>query len=181
MFGIGNNPLKKQKNIKLIDGGIACNLPYLPVSGQRPERMPDILMFFDFSHSRIPDSLQKSEMYAREKGLKFPVIDYTDIENKVISIFMDEHDPEVPVVIYMPRISDHQLWQDKKCEAKFRKYRIIEDFEFGHCAASGPCKTLNFTYSSRASRQVMDQMEFNVVACKKAIIDVIKWVMERKK
>lgn len=181
MYGIEDSPLKKQKNMKLIDGGIACNLPYLPVSGQRVERMPDILIFFDFSHSRIPDSLQKSESYAREKGLKFPVIDYTNIEKKVISIFMDEHDLEVPVVIYMPRISDHQLWQDKKHEAQFKKYGIIEDFDFEECAASGPCKTLNFTYSSRASRQVMDQMEFNVVACEDAIIDAIKWVMERKK
>jgi cytosolic phospholipase A2 len=180
MFGIEDCELKKLKNLKLVDGGIACNLPYLPVSGQRSERAPDILIFFDFSRSRVPDSLQKSEAYAREKNLKFPVIDYTDIEKRVISIFKDENDPEVPVVIYMPRISDHQLWDEKKQYARYKKYRIIEGFDFSECAESGPCTTLNFTYSLRASRQVMDQMEFNVVACEDAIIDTIKWVMERK-
>lgn len=180
MFGMDGTDLEKTKNLKLIDGGIECNLPYAPVSGEREERLPDILIFFDFSQSRIPDSLRKVEAYARQHNLKFPAIDYTDIEKQTISIFKDESDTTVPVVIYMPRVTDHLLWQEKKRQGKYKKYALLEDFDFGRCAASGECKTLNFTYSTRASRQVMDQMEFNVVANEEMIIDVIKWVMKRK-
>jgi len=179
MVGLQNNPLKKSKNLKLIDAGIASNLPYLPVSGQRPERQSDILIFCDFSQM-IPHALKESENYAREKGLKFPVIDYNGIEKRTISIFKDEQDPTVPVVIYMPRISDKQLWKEKKQEAQFRKYRRISDFDFDTCAQSGFCKTINFRYKLRESHQVMDQMEFNVVANKNQIIDVIRWVIEQK-
>jgi len=180
MFGVADNSLQKQKKLKLIDAGIECNLPYLPVSGQRQERKSDIIIFFDFSRSRIPHSLQKAESYARAKGLKFPVINYDGIENRTISIFRDEHDPSVPVVIYMPRISDHLLLEDKVQEPRFKKYRRLRDFDFTKCADSGSCRTLNFQYKLNESKQVMDQMEFNVIANADEIINAIRWVVERK-
>jgi cytosolic phospholipase A2 len=179
MFGVENNSLKKNKNLKLVDSGIASNLPYLPVSGQRPERKSDIMIFFDFSQA-IPLALKQSEEYARSKGLKFPVIDYTDIEKRTISIFKDEQDSTVPVVIYMPRISDKNLWEEKKQDQRFRKYRRIKEFNFDECTVSGFCKTLNFNYRSYESQQIMDQMEFNVVANQDTIIDAIRWVVEQK-
>ena len=171
--------LKKQKYIKLVDAGIDCNLPYQPVSGERVERKPDILIFFDFSRSRIPHSLKKSEEYARKKGLKFPPIDYTDIENKTISVYQDPHDSSVPVVIYMPRISDSALWESKRNDARYKKYKKIEHFNFAECALSGFCNTLNFQYKQYQSKQVMDQMEFNVLANEDLIIEAIRSVVER--
>jgi phospholipase A2 len=179
MFGINDNELKKQKNLKLIDAGIECNLPYFPISGQRTERQPDILICFDFSQ-HYPHALRKVEEYARKNGLKFPVIDYTDIEKRTISIFRDEQDSSVPVVMYMPRVSDEQLWKNKKHETRLRKYRSIEEFDFERCIKSGSCKTINFQYTLRESRQVMDQMEFNVVANQDEIIEAVRWVVKQK-
>lgn len=180
MFGMDTHDvLKKNKILKVVDAGLEANLPYVPVSGGREERKQDILIFFDFS-KKIPSALKKAENYARMKNLKFPVIDYTDIEKRTISIFKDEHDPEVPVVIYMPRVSDHQLWQEKKGELHYKKYRGLEDFDFERCIQSGPCHTINFRYALSESKQVMNQMEFNVIAHQDKIIEAIRWVVERK-
>ena len=186
MKGMNTNDtsLSKQNYIKLIDAGIEYNLPYPPVSGERIERKSDILIFFDFSRRHIPYHLKKAEEYARRKGLKFPPIDYTDIDKKAISIFSDSNDNEVPVVIYMPRVSDHQLWQSKKEASAYKKYKNIEHFNFKDCAFSGFCHTLNFQYKQEQSKQVMNQMEFNVLAneevIKEAILEVIERISQKK-
>lgn len=179
MFGISDSELKSVKNVKLIDAGIAFNLPYPPVSGERIERQSDVLIFFDFSQ-HFPHSLQKAEEYARKKGLKFPVINYDGIEQRAISIFKDENDVSVPVVMYMPGISDPQLWENKKHDGRYKKYYRINGFNFRQCIKTGPCKTLNFQYTLRESRKVMDQVEFNVVSHKDQIVDAIRWVVEQK-
>ncbi len=180
MFGIKDNELAQAKKLKLIDAGIDCNLPYLPVSGQRSERASDIIIFFDFAHSRIPHSLQKAEQYARAKNLKFPTIDYANIAHKTISVFRDETDPHVPVVIYMPRVSDPQLWAVKKQQTRYKKYHRIAGFDFEQCVRVGACNTTNFRYTMHQSRQVMDQMEFNVVANEDILLEVIDWVMQQR-
>jgi phospholipase A2 len=181
MFGLQGTDVSKNKNLKLVDAGLECNLPYLPVSGERAERKQDVLIFFDFSKSKIPSALKKAEEYARVRNLKFPKIDYTDIEIKTISIFKDEQDLAVPVVIYMPRISDAQLWQEKKKDPRYKKYLKINNFNFEQCTQIGFCNTTNFQYTRNQSQQVMDQMEFNVVVNKDKIIDAIRWVVEGNK
>ena len=180
MFGLQDTDVSKNKNLKLVDAGLECNLPYLPVSGERAERKQDVLIFFDFSKSKIPSALKKAEEYARTRGLKFPKIDYTDIEKRTISIFKDEQDLTAPVVIYMPRISDAQLWQEKKKDPRYKKYSKVNNFDFEKCTESGFCNTTNFQYTRNQSQQVIDQMEFNVVANKDKIIDAIRWVVERE-
>lgn len=174
-----HDALKKNKILKLVDAGIECNLPYVPLSGEREERKQDVLIIFDFS-KKIPMALKHVEDYARMKNLKFPTIDYTDIEKRTISIFWDEENPEIPVVIYMPRVSDYELWKEKKRESKYKKYHDIECFNFDYCIKFGPCSTTNFRYAHTESQQVMDQMEFNVVANQDKIIDAIKWIVERE-
>lgn len=171
--------MKKNKIIKMVDAGIEANLPYVPVSGERPERKQDILIFFDFSKN-IPSALQKAEEYARNNNLKFPLIDYTDIKKKTISIFCDDRDADVPVIIYMTLISDKQLLEDKKRQPLYRKYRMLQTFDFDHCVNFGACRTTNFQYSLRESKLVMNQMEFNIIANQEKIVQVIKDIIEQK-
>ena len=71
--------------------------------------------------------------------LKFPVIDYTDMDKKTISLFKDETDLSVPVVIYMPRISDAQLWQENKMKSELSQYSTIEGFNMEACTNEGGC------------------------------------------
>jgi len=180
MYGMPNQELKGRETIKFVDAGIDFNLPYPPVSGERPERKADIMLFLDFSGGSLVSSLKKTEEYARRKGLKFPKIDYTDIETKSISIFRDSADSSVPVIVYLPRVSEKGLWQANKSNPQFAQYRSIEGFDFTPCTNGGFCDTPHFQYTLKQSEQLIDQMEFNVMVNKDKIIDVINWVIDRK-
>jgi hypothetical protein len=180
MFGMKKQELSERKYLKLVDAGIAFNLPYPPVSGERSERKSDILIFCDMSATGKGVALMKCEKYAREKGLPFPVIEYEDIEKRSISIFKDDTNKEVPVVIYMPRVSDQVLWEENKINTAVSEYTGIEDFDIEACVKKGFCNTINFKYSREQSQQVMHQMEFNVLMNKEKIIDVIRSVVEQE-
>lgn len=186
MKGISNIPnayvrLETRNTLKLVDAGLTFNLPYPPVSGERADRKADVLFFLDSSAGAIPDELKKVEEYARKRNLKFPVIDYTDLDKKTCAIFKDENDPEVPVVIYMPRISDAQLWQEYKMKENFSQYSNIEGFDLEACTnEGGVCNTFNFEYTEEEARQVMNQAEFNMLANQDKIIEALNWVIDRQ-
>ncbi|HLC07374.1 MAG TPA: hypothetical protein VJJ26_04250 [Candidatus Babeliales bacterium] len=182
MYGIPNQELQSRPTIKFVDAGIDFNLPYPPVSGERPERKADIMLFLDFSGGSLLYSLKKTEEYARRKGLKFPKIDYTDVEKKALSVFKDPSDPSVPVVIYLPRISDAALWSANKSNPAFKSYSSIEGFNFDECTnkSGGDCGTLRFMYPKNDSQLLIDQMEFNMMVHKDQIMEMINWVIDQK-
>lgn len=181
MYGIGGQELSARKTIKFVDAGIDFNLPYPPISGERPERKADIMIFLDFSGGSLIQSMKKIEAYAQRKGLKFPKIDYTALETKAMSVFMDQSDPSVPVVIYFPRISEKGLWEKHKSNEAVSAYRSIEGFDFDVCTndSAGFCGTLSFKYSPKESSQLIDQMEFNIMIHKDKIIETINKVIDR--
>lgn len=187
MKGIPNIPnaysnLATRDTLKLVDAGITFNLPYPPISGERPERKADVIIFLDASAGVISGALKKVEEYARRHGLKFPVIDYTGLDKKTFAVFKDEKDDTVPVVIYMPRISDQKLWQESKMRSELNLYNNIENFDMEKCTneEGQACNTLNFEYSEQQSQQVMNQMEFNMVVNKDKIVEVLNWVIDRR-
>lgn len=182
MNGMPNQELTSRPTLKFVDAGIDFNLPYPPVSGERPERKADIMIFLDFSGGSLLYSMKKTEDYAKRKGLKFPKIDYTNLETKAMSIFRDPSDPEVPVVIYFPRISETGLWDKHKSKSEFNKYRSIEGFDFTKCTneSGGLCDTPRFQYSSKNSEKLIDQMEFNMMVHKDEIIKAINLVIDQK-
>ena len=180
MFGIPGQELAERPTIKFVDAGIDFNLPYPPVSGERPERKADIMIFLDFSGGSLMYSMKKTEEYARRKGLKFPKIDYDVLDKKTMSIFRDPADSSVPVVIYFPRISDATLWAANKSNAAFSNYSI-EGFNFETCTNdTSVCATSSFQYAAQNSQQLMDQMEFNMMVHKDQIMEAINWVIDSK-
>jgi len=181
MFGLKEQELTSRETLKFVDAGIDFNLPYPPVSGQRPERKADILIYLDSSKDSIPAAIKKCEEYARKRGLKYPPMNYSEIDKNTISIFRDENDPSVPVVIYLPRVSDAKTWQAHKSKPEFRGYTGIDDFDMEQCAKEGFCKTSNFQYDLKQSQQILDQLEFNMIINKDKIIEAINWVVDRRK
>jgi len=179
MAGIPGNPFENRMYLKLVDAGLAFNLPYPPVSGERSTRASDVLIFCNMSAGQAEVALMHCEEYARARNLPFPVIDYEGISQRTISIFKDESDRSIPIVIYMPRVSDHALFNQKKSDPAYQHYKNIEHFDFERCVEHGFCKTKNFKYTLHQSQQVMNQMEFNVVANKEKIIDAIRWAVEK--
>jgi len=110
--GMPGTPYAGETKLKMVDGGVAFNLPYPPVSGHGP-RKADIMIFFDASGgiaSTGPLDLVLAQKYAQVHNLKFPKIPTTGKEfkalvQKPVSIFKDENDPEVPLVIYCPAVA----------------------------------------------------------------------------
>lgn len=179
--GMTASKIKNDRNIRLVDAGLDFNLPYPPVSGDRPERIADIMIFLDASKS-VTDAieLRRVEAYARRQGHKFPVIDYTEIGKKVVSVFKDEQDTSVPVVIYMPRINDATLLAQQVSGFKVPAgYRA--DFNIENCVQDEFCGTLNFVYSAQQAQHLTAVTEFNMRVSKQAIVDAINWVVDHKK
>src|SRR5579872_1280261 len=173
--------LSERPILKIVDAGLTCNLPYPPVSGERTERKPDLLLFLDASAATIPGELKKVEEYARKHNIKFPVIDYTDLNKKTFAVFKDETDAEVPVVIYMPRITDAALWQTYQSHAEFAAYSNLTGFDMEKCTneKGQVCNTLNFEYTQEQAQQVMNQTQFNMVVNKDNLKEVLNWVIDR--
>lgn len=161
--GIAQSPVKDLKTLRAVDAGLAFNLPYPPVSGERPDRQADIIIVFDASSSiKGAEQLHKMENYARCKGLPFPPINYTDIDKKVVSVFKDVNDRSKPVVIYLPRVNDANVWKNNS-DAKFQPYRrFIEKFNIEQCVSKEFCGTFNFNYSYEQAQQLSMLAEFNM-------------------
>jgi phospholipase A2 len=165
MNDLTDAPLSKEEYLEFVDSGLEINLPYPPVSGMCVERAPEILIFLDASAGHIGNELQRVAAYAQKHNLPFPTIDFTDIDQKTITIFKDEHNPKAPVVIYMPRISDETH---------------KPTFDLDKETNDGFAKTHEFQYSHEHSELVMKQTEFNMITNKDKIIEAITWVIDRK-
>lgn len=179
--GMEGSILRDEKYMILVDGGIGTNLPYPVVSGERPERAPDVLIFFEASAeiSSIKKNmdaalaeLRKSEKYARSHNLKFPHI--TTVLPQMINIYKDENDPSVPLVIWIPCMFEANKYATLALQDK--RFTTIKDFDFSNCITNF-CATTNFTYTAEQAEKLMTLGQFCAHACKNEIIEAIAWKM----
>lgn len=160
-------PLNTIPSIKLADGGYdfpdkinQVNLGIIPLL--RPERNVDIIIICDSSRRlNGAPALQAAELRAKKLGLKFPLIDYTNI-NKTISVFIDENDNETPIIVYLPGI-------------KNKGYSPTFDPETTAFTA-----TQNFQYSPDQVKTLSGLTKFSLIESKDIIIDAINKAIERK-
>ncbi len=181
-FGLPGIATNNELILQLVDAGLAFNLPYPPISGQANGRKADILIFLDASETIYEAyQLKRVEQYARKNNLKFPKIDFTGLGKKTISVFKDEKDPSVPVVIYMPRSKESHMWDVYKDQSGFKHFaEFITNFDPERCIKTGFCSTGNFTYSTKQAKQLVALAEFNMSVSQETIKDAIKWVIENK-
>ena len=171
VFGLPNTYYNNLAIAQLVDAGIDINLPYPPISGQRPEHKADIIIFVDASAGTVGAELQNVENYARANNLPFPVIDYTNIGNNAVSIFTSD-DPQVPIVIYIPRIVDQDLLDAHQNDLP-ELYNYLKDFDIDQCCDDGACNTFNFSYTSDQARQMTALGEFNMLMAKDIIAQAV--------
>lgn len=176
---ITNVPLTNQKVLKMVDAGIGYNLPYPPISGQRPERKADIIIFVDASGDDFPADFKKTEAYARAKNLPFPKIDFSKVTKKAVSVFNDNK-PGVPIVIYVPRVVDPALFADREYAALATDFNTIKAFDVDSCILYGPCSTFNFNYSSTDAKKLTYLGMLNMMAAKKPVADAIRSLQPKK-
>jgi phospholipase A2 len=180
--GMPTSQLRDQKYMIFVDAGFASGLPYPPVSGERPERTPDILIFFEVSDqvSKIKKDvkaattgLHKAATYAHAHGLKFPTI--FSVEPTMVTVYKDDRNPETPVVIWMPCMREQERWAT--LNAIDQRFAAIQDFDLADCI-NNFCSSPNFTYSVAQAEQLITLGQFCAHACQHEIIEAIAWKME---
>lgn len=176
---VADKTLFTDKIMKRVDAGLENNLPYAPVSGICAERLPDITIFIDISAGEIGEEFEKVIQYAKKYNLPAPKVDLTDIGKKTISIFSDKNNPNIPTFIYMPRISDKNLWEKHKNDAEFKNYNL-SSFDLDHATNHGFAKTEHFQYTLEHSALVMNQARFNFHVNEAAILQAIKDKIDQK-
>jgi len=178
--GLSSSPVSHLPTLKLADAGVDFNLPLPPLL--RAERAVDVIIMLDASEdikggSQLPDAFD----YARRKGINMPQFDYSDIEQRACTIFKNEQDPRVPVIIYLPRIKDHGLWHRFKGQPDFKQYvQYLQRFDPEKCVESSYADTMNFSYKEWQVRQLSALTEFNIRASKELIVDALNWVIEKR-
>jgi phospholipase A2 len=179
MKDLKNPESAKGKISKRVDAGTDYNLPISPVN--RPGyRQADVIFICDASADQIGDELRKTEIAMRRENLPFPKINYDGIDKKTISIFK-ENDPCIPIIIYMPRISDPQLLQNNLENPQFKKYKSLKNFNLDYETNQRFASTIHFQYKRKNAEKVSDQIEFNVCANQGKIIQALHDAVERKK
>lgn len=162
-----NAPLKDIKDLRLVDGGFDLiddhyiNLGIVPLL--RPARKVDLIIVCDSSGidmSQAP-TLQAAAKRAHKLGLKFPKIEVTD-PTKSAQVFMDENDPSVPTIIYLP---------GKKNDRYNPKFDPLK---------TNFTQTFNFEYSSNQFDRLSGLSDFILRENKELIIDTIRKIVERK-
>lgn len=170
-LGMKQSPLRKEKYINLADAGLACNLGYPPVSSSR--RKSDIIIVVDASRNIIgAKQLRKIEQWAHDNGLLFPTIDYTEIGTKPITIARDEHNPDVPLVIYMPRFYSADLlrrYVDMPICAQYVTH--LDNFDRSVLLKH----PLSFNYNEQEAHQIAALSSCHVYANIQTIKDAIAW------
>lgn len=156
--------LFSEKTITLVDAGIDFNVPLPPLL--RLARNLDLIIIYDTS-SNIAGApeLIKAALYAKRKGLKFPAIDLDDIDKRYVSVFKDDNDSEVPVVIYIPRIKNLQ-------------YSPL--FDPDHCIEFSYCNTFNFYYKPEEARLLCGFSSFALIEQQEIVKGVIKDILTTK-
>lgn len=168
-YNMTNSSIKNQQNLTFVDAGIDFNLPFPPLL--RTERQIDVIFAFDASDPiGNADGLKGAQDYAKAHGLKFPNIDYTNIDKKSISIFSDE-DPQIPMVIYMPKIKDNSL-------PEINNNKLLKNFDPNNCDY---CSTFNFAYSQQEFDQLCELTRFNLVQNKEKIKNALLYAINIRK
>lgn len=164
-FGCSQDTLFEDvKKLCLVDAGIDCNLPLPPLL--RAARNLDIIMVYDGSSTlNGAHELRLAEKYAREHNLKFPEIHYAEILEKPISVFKDDNDPSVPVIIYFPRINN---------------VLYSSSFNPDICVEDDYCNTFNFVYSHANIAELSGLAAFAVTQHQELLTSVLNEVVEKK-
>jgi hypothetical protein len=168
--------------LRLADAGSepGFNFPYPLLSPDRPERSADLIIFFDMTVSGTRgQDLLSAQKYAHDHGYPFPSIDLSTIGDKAVALFKGET-PQTPSILYV------SLWNEKALlplleapeYAQYKQY--VEGFDITTCAANGPCDIFNFTYKPEQAQQLMAMAEFNVVAHKDLLLQLLKSIGDDK-
>lgn len=179
--GLLTSPIAHKKELRLVDAGLDFNLPYPPVSGQRIGRKADIIIVLDASLT-VPSEFVKMEKYAKKHNLPYPAISYEGLDKRSATVFENPQDPNAPIIIYMPRVTDLTLWKEysAKNPSFAQEYATYPQTDLTGCTKSY-CNTDKFEYSDKNANNMTRATEANMVMNKDLIRSAIERVSQRKR
>lgn len=183
VYGMKGMPHSDHKELKLVDGGLDFNNPVF-VTYRRPPYgdAPDIIFVFDSGGTVDFRELQLMVDYAKYHGLKFPNIEFFEVDKHVISVFKDDDDIEVPIVVYMPRINGLTLLKRNNYRGWYDYYLdLLDGFDIEKACASGFANTFNFDYTERQAETLIAMTEFNIISVANKIKEIMKDRIEEKR
>lgn len=183
-FGLLNTNyeyMSMRHHMAMTDAAINFNIPYPPISGDRPERKVDIIIVCDASSHAMELELAGMVAYAAKNGYPMPSMDPKRAAKKGVNIFKDPTNPNAPVVIYLPRIVDTELvtkFRNSPVVAKYMPHII--NFDVEKCIREQACNTYNFKYTREQALSMSMLGAFNMCAATEQVKEAIEWVIAKK-
>ena len=183
-YGMGGSAIGKDRDMRLVDAGLAFNLPYPPMA--HPERSPDIIVLLDASDAprNSTRELRSVIKYAEIHELPFSTSDRKFARSD--RAVREYKEAGKPIVIYVP-LGDSVLAADKAKEEPFSYYRkhVYDEkgqpFNVIQCIEESVCETFNFMYQrddlERLSSIAELQMRALVVPMLRSVVN--EWRAER--
>lgn len=166
-FGFPELPRGQQETLTLIDAGILFNLP-LQTLFEKKGRFADVVIVFDSSDYAsdeiIGQEFEKAIAYLQSKNIPMPKIDSQSLRSSLCSVFFDENNATMPLIIYMPLA---------KAGRGVSASRIT-------CLESGDCSTFKFGYKPEVARAVADTAQANTINSRQTIIDALRKKAQQK-
>lgn len=151
------------------------NFPYPSLSEERPDRSSDIIIFFDMGVADSPgEPLLQAQHYAQTHNLKFPPISIDTIYDNTLTVFKDNNDQSVPIIIYMPLINNASL-EHYLNRNEYAAYKdILYNFDIHSCISLGKCTTFTATYDTHTSECLAALAELQIMINKDTIYEIIR-------
>ncbi|XP_038638931.1 cytosolic phospholipase A2 zeta-like [Scyliorhinus canicula] len=175
-----NNLTPMTSQLYLVDAGFSINSAF-PLA-LRSQRHIDVILSFGFSRGSPFKVLKKTEEFCTEHKIPFPQIDVANIfENSLQEcyIFMDEMNPNVPIVIHFP-LTNATFKDYKSPGIKRTSEEDIINSSFVLEAQHSPYSTLNFTYTPLDFDKLVELNCYNVMNNKNIILMILKKAFVQK-
>jgi hypothetical protein len=171
-YKLDDNKFSECHGLKLADSGVAIDNPVFCTYRRPPYGdAPDIIFVFDSSATINFNELALLVKYAEKYNLKFPEIKEYKVEENIISVFKDDTDLSVPIIVYMPIVNGINLIGSRKIDKYY--LRLLDEFSIQDAIATGFARTFNFDYTKRQAETLIAMAEFNILS----VEGIIKQVM----
>ncbi|KAG8449433.1 hypothetical protein GDO86_016183 [Hymenochirus boettgeri] len=175
-----NKLTPQAKDLCLVDAGYYINASFTPLI--RPERKVDLILSFDYTMDPPLKALEQTSEYCAQQGIPFPKVSLSEEEKKPTKEcyrFIDEGNPEAPIVIHFPLVND--TFRMYKAPGEKRSPEEMSEGQVDLTSSDSPYETKQFTYKDSDFDKLMEITQYNLENNMKTVVDAIQASTERRK